>query len=104
MQTIIILLDPKKLENPVTDLSYNVPVEIEKATDNKVYDNGYDYLDNDIMALWLETENAAEWYPKVLELLKERDFCGNDISKTAELYISESECAKLENCRKVYPQ
>ena len=104
MQTIIILLDPKNLENPVTDLSYNVPVEIEKATGNKVYDNGYDYLDNDIMMICLETENAEEWYPKVLKLLKEKDFYGNDLSKTAEIYISEEECADLEECCKVYPE
>ncbi len=104
MQTIIILLDPKKLENPVTDLSYAVPVEIENATGNKVYDNGYDYLDNDIMMICLETENAEEWYPKVLELLKEKNICGNDLSETAEVYISESECADLDECRRVYPE
>ena len=104
MQTIIILLDPRKLENPDTDIFYKVPIEVENATENKVYDNGYDFLDHDRLVIWLETENAEQWYPKVLDILMEKEICGNDLSKTAEIYISEEECAELEKCRKVYPE
>lgn len=104
MQTIIIILDSEKLANPVTDLSYYVPVEVEKATNDKVYDNGFEYFDDDRMGIWLETENAEEYYPAVIKLFKEKELCGNDLSLTAEVYISEEDCAELENCRKVYPE
>ena len=33
-------------------LSKNINVVYYKYTDGAVTDNGYDYLDNDIMALW----------------------------------------------------
>lgn len=103
MQTIIILLDPAKLENADTGLSYVVPVEIEKATGSKVTDNGFDFLDNDRMGIWLAAENAEEYSPAVIKILKENKFCDNDLSLTAEIYISEKDCDELENCRKVYP-
>ncbi len=103
MQTIIIVLDPEKLENPVSDLSYCVPVEMENATDDKVRDNGFEYFDDDRMGIWLETENAEEYYPKVIKVLKDKNICDNDLSLTAEVYISEEDCADLEKCQKVYP-
>ena len=70
MQTIIIMLDPAKLENPDLDLTYEFPVRIEKYTDDTVRDNGYDYVDGDVIALWLETENAVSGAEKVIELIK----------------------------------
>lgn len=103
MQTIIIVLDPENLENPVTDLSYCVPVEMENATNDKVSDNGFEYFDDDRMGIWLETENAEEYYPKVIKVLKDKKICDNDLSLTAEVYISEEECAEVDKCRKVYP-
>lgn len=104
MQTIIIVLDPKKLENPVTDLAYVVPEKMEKATNDKVSDNGFEYFDDDRMGIWLETENAEEFYPKVIEVMKKRKICKNDLSLTAEIYISEEDCAEFEKSRKVYPE
>lgn len=103
MQTIIIVLDPKKLANPVTDLAYAVPVEMEKETDDKVSDNGFEYFDDDRMGIWLETENAEEFYPKVIKVMKNKEICGNDLSLTAEVYISKEDCAEFEKCRRVYP-
>lgn len=103
MQTIIILLDPKKTENADLDLTYALPVRIEGYTDNKVYDNGYDYLENNILGVWLETENAAENVGRVIELIKNERIVGNDLSKSAEIYVSEKECAALGDCKQVYP-
>lgn len=103
MQTIIILLDPSKLKNPDTSLSYLVPAEAEEFTENKVYDNGFEFFDDDIMGIWLETENAEKYYPEIIRLLKEKEFCGNNLSLTAQILISEKECAEREDCRIVYP-
>ena len=103
MQTIIIKLDSRKLENPDLDIIYLLPVRAEEFTDNAVSDNGYDYLDGDVIALWLETENAAENASKVIELIKTESFADNDLSQSAEIYFSEEDCAEIENCERVYP-
>lgn len=104
MQTIIVLLDSEKLKNPDTSLSYAVPAEAERYTDNNAYDNGFEFLDGNIMGIWLETENAEKYYPMIVQLLKEKEFCGNDLSLTAQILISEKECAEIEDCQIVYPE
>lgn len=107
MQTIIILLDPAKLANPDLDLRYKIPDSIEKVTDGRITDNGYDYIDKDsrqdLLAIWLNTENAMEGYPDIVKLFQEKGFLGNDLSKSAEIYISENETEDLENCTLVFP-
>lgn len=103
METIIIKLDSRKLENPDLDIRYLLPDAIEKYTDNKVGDNGYDYITDMELGIWLETEDAKANLSSIIRLLKEKKFCGNDLSGTAEIYISSDEAAELEKCEKVYP-
>ena len=89
MQTIIIRLFPEKLENADLDLRYYIPERIEEITDGMVQDNGYDYLEENTLALWLQTEDAISAYPAIVKLFREESFMGNDLSLSAELYISE---------------
>lgn len=103
MQTIIIKLDSRKLENPVTDIPYELSENLESYSGQKITDNGYDYLsDSHEMGIWLSAENAEESYPAVIDYIKSNRVCGNDLSLSAEIFISENECDDLENCRKVY--
>lgn len=44
-ETIVIVLDPGKLENPDLDLRYDVSARIEAVTDGAVRNGGYDYID-----------------------------------------------------------
>ena len=104
MQTILITLDSTRMDNPDLDIRYILPDCIDEYTDGAVTDNGYDYLDNDIMALWLETEDAAENVGKVIELIESEVILENDLKKAAEVYISEEDCAELGQCKKVYPE
>ncbi len=103
MQTIIIKLDSRKLENPDLDIRYLLPDNLEEYTEQKVMDNGYDYITNDELGIWLSTEDAAVYYPKVIEYIRNHRVCDNDLSHTAEIYISEKDSAELEECQKVYP-
>ena len=108
MQTIIILLDPSKLENPDLDLRYNIPDRIEEISDGRIEDNGYDYIEtggrDDILGIWLRTKSADKSYPVIIKLFQEEKFLGNDLSLSAEIYISGKESEKnLENCTKVFP-
>ena len=110
MQTIIIVLDPGELVNPDLDLRYCVPDRIAELTNDSIRDNGYDYIDTEehkpgpLMGIWLETADAGENWPAVLNILQMEKFRGNDLSKSAKIYISDHEADDIENCVLVYPQ
>ena len=95
MGTIIITLDSKEMKNPDLDILYRLPEKVEKYTKGKVSDNGYDYLSNTLIGIWLEADSAQESYESVIKLIKKKKFCGNDLSKMAKIYISEKDCAEL---------
>lgn len=109
MQTIIILLDPGKLKNPDLDLRYFIPDRMEEITGKAVQDNGYDYVDagegqpGPLLGIWLKTEDAEANWPKIYRLFREEFFLDNDLSLSAEIYLSSEENASLENCTRVYP-
>lgn len=101
MQTIIVELNSKLLDNPSLDVIYQLPTYIEEVTDSKIYDNGYDYLDKQRIALWLACDNAKEDVLTVIDILKSREFCNNDLSKTAKVYWSAEDCAEIENAEQI---
>ena len=103
VQTIIIKLNAGLLENPDTDLRYVLPERIEEFTSHLVSDNGYDYLSSSELGIWLETEHAEEMAQRIAELMQKEKFCQNDLSLSAEIYISSQECAELEHSQKIYP-
>lgn len=104
MQTIIITLDSRKMDNPDLDIRYILPDRIDEYTDGQITDNGFDYITGDIMGIWLETENASENVDKVISLIESEEILDNDLSRAAEVFISEEECAELEQCKRLYPE
>lgn len=104
MQTIIITLDSRKMDNPDLDIRYILPDRIDEYTEGQITDNGFDYITGDIMGIWLETENASENVDKVISLIESEEILDNDLSRAAEVFISEEECAELEQCKRVYPE
>lgn len=101
MQTIIIELNSELLDNPSLDIIYQLPAYIEEVTEDKIYDNGYDYLDEHRIALWLACDNAEEDVKTVINILKSQEFSDNDLSKTAKVYWSTEDCAEIENAEQV---
>ncbi len=110
MQTIMIVLSPEKLENPDLDLRYCIPDRIEEVSDGAIQDNGYDYLDTEdeqsgpLLGIWLETESASKNWPIIKKLFQDEKFKGNDLSKSAEIYISENDTEDLKKCTLVFPE
>lgn len=110
MQTIIVLLNPGKLENPDMDLRYCIPDRIQEVSNSVIQDNGYDYIDTEegqpgpLMGIWLETESASENWTMISKLFQNEKFKGNDLSKSAQIYISENDTDELENCTLVFPK
>ncbi len=105
MAAIVISMDSRKMENPDLDIRYILPDRIEEWSGGAVTDDGYDYVDEDghILAVWLETEDAEGWWPKVVELLKAEQFMDNDLSQSALVLISEGSGADYDQCRQVWP-
>ena len=44
MQTIIIVVDSRKLENPDLDILYKLSDCLDEYSNHRISDNGYDYL------------------------------------------------------------
>ncbi len=106
MAAIVISMDSRKMANPDLDIRYLLPDRIEEWSEGAVTDDGYDYVDEDghILAVWLDTENADDWWPKVVELLKTEQFMDNDLSQSALVLISEESGADISQCRQVWPK
>lgn len=111
MQTIIIVLDPEKLENPDLDLRYCIPDRIEEVSNGAIQDNGYDYIDieerkpgSSLLGIWLKTESASETWPFILKLFQDEKFMENDLSQSVEILISENDTEAVENCMLVFPE
>lgn len=110
MQTIIVLLNPGKLENPDTDLCYCVPERIEEISNGKIQENGYDYMDTEdgqpgpLIGIWLRTESASDNWTIITRLFQEEKFIDNDLSVSAEIYISENDTEEIEKCTLVFPK
>ena len=102
------LLNPGQLQNPDLDLRYLVPDRIEEVSASLIKDNGYDYIDAEagqpgpLLGIWLET--AAHNWPLIADLFQNEQFMGNDLSASAQIYISEKDTDDLENCTLVFPQ
>ena len=68
---------------------------------------GYDYIVREgsgpLLGIWLETVDAAQSWPAIAKLFHEEKFSDNDLSLSAEIYISEKEAADVEDCTLVYP-
>ena len=110
MQTIIVLLNPGMLENADLDLRYRIPDRIEEVSNSLIQSNGYDYIDTEdgepgpLMGIWLETENAHKNWHIVRDLFQREKFIGNDLSLSAQIYISEKDTDDLENCVLVFTE
>lgn len=104
MQTIIITLDSRKLENPDLDILYQLPDILDEYTNHRVFDNGYDYLSETEIGIWLSCEDAKQDVKSVIEYLSNHKVCRNDLIKSTSIYISSKETAELNECQKVHPK
>lgn len=103
MQTIVIVIDSTKMANPDLDIRYILPERIEEYTNKSIKDNGYDYLSDTELGLWLETDDSANNVEKIIQLIKTETFLENDLSNVADIFVSEEESAEIKHCIKVYP-
>ncbi len=56
------------------------------------------------MGIWMKTEDAGGNWPIICKLFQDEKFKGNDLSLSAQIYISENDEDDIENCRMVFPK
>jgi hypothetical protein len=83
MATIAIKLHPEKMSNPDADLRYLIPKRIQEMYNESIIEDGYDYLDDDSMVIYLATDDPDAGVIKVIELLKKEEVLNNKILESA---------------------
>ncbi len=103
METIVVVLNSRIMENPDLDIRYALPELLEAYTQGELCDNGcYDYITSEELGIWLSTKSAKDSYQKVLTFLEEHLIYGNHLIETAKVYISDKASADLGDCTLVY--
>jgi hypothetical protein len=88
MPTIYVRLDPRKLEDPDTDLRYTLPDLIREESCGEVKDDGYDYVGEvPFLLLFLNADNVDRGLTWVLSVLEHDTTLGNDFLKAAVVAV-----------------
>ncbi len=103
MQTIIVTLNIKKLAKIDFGIHDCIVERVSEVSSGTVVDGENGYFSPTGVGVWLAAENAKEGAELLVKLFESEKFCGNDLTKAAEIYISDSEKALLFDCERVYP-
>ncbi|HZS38130.1 MAG TPA: hypothetical protein VFF06_14935 [Polyangia bacterium] len=104
MPTIVIRIDPEKLEDADLDLRYEIPELLTQRSQGLLSDAGYTHeWDSDALLLFLETKDVTGGLPFVIALLENDRLHGNDLAAAAMIASSEREVTDVEQLEVVYP-
>jgi hypothetical protein len=81
--TIIIQLDPAKLDNPDLDIRYVLSDLLVERSNARMKDEGFDYAGegaNSFLLVFLSTDDPDDLVPVVVEVLKSERVLENDLS------------------------
>jgi hypothetical protein len=89
MPSVLIRLDPRRMENPDTDLRYVIPNRLAELSNGILTDSGFDYEEGtDAMLIYLSTENLNAALPFVIELLEKEMIHDNRLADSATVGTS----------------
>jgi hypothetical protein len=89
MPSVLIRLDPGRMENTDTDLRYVVPDRLTEISSGILTDSGYDYEEGtDAMLIYLSTDNLDAALPFVIELLENEMIYENRLADSARVGAS----------------
>lgn len=105
MPSVLIRLDPGRMDNPDTDLRYVIPDRLVETSNGILQANGYDYeVGTQAMLLYLSTGDLAAAVPFVIELLENEVIYGNRLADAARVSTSSDDNAEFDGgSRIVYP-
>jgi hypothetical protein len=104
MPSIVIRLDPEKLQNPNLDLRYDIPDLLAERSAGLIKEDGYDYEPHgDAMQIYLSTSDLNSAVPRVVAFLETEHLYGNHLAHGAQVGISEADGSDAREFRVVYP-
>ncbi|HEY5958419.1 MAG TPA: hypothetical protein VIV60_17770 [Polyangiaceae bacterium] len=104
MPSIVIRLDPEKLQNPDLDLRYLIPDRLAELSGGLVSDDGYDYEpQGNAMQIYLQTQDLALAVPQVVTFLETENMLGNCLARAAEVGTSDKNACDTKEFGIVYP-
>ena len=104
MASIVIRLDPEKLEHSDLDLRYEIPDHLARRSAGLIKDDGYDYESHgNAMQIYLQTPDLGSAVPQVISFLETEPLHGNLLAHAAQVGISESDASATSEFRVVYP-
>jgi hypothetical protein len=88
MPTIYVRLDPRKLDNPDTDLRHALPDLIQEESCGEVKDDGYDYVgDVPYLLLFMKADDIERGLLWVLSVLEHDTTLGNDFLQASVVAV-----------------
>ena len=88
MATILVRLDPRKLQNPDSDIRYVLPDLIAEKSCGVIRDDGYDYVGEvPYLLLFLKTEAIDQGMRWILDTLEHETVMGNDLLPAAVVAV-----------------
>src|SRR5262245_7769319 len=91
MGHIAIRLSPGQMRNPDLDVRYELPELLNKRTDGRIRDDGYDYAsaDGNTLIVYLSCTSPVKEVQEVIKILRDCKVCGNRLLDSAVVGVSE---------------
>jgi len=97
--SIAIKLDPSTMANPDLDIRYKLPELLTQVTSGRVQDDGYDYLDDGTLVVFLSADDPEAEISGIVEALRTQEVCGNAVLECSVIGVS----AGVDLFRVVHP-
>jgi hypothetical protein len=91
--TFVIRLKPGDLPNPDADLRYVIPDLLQTRSAGRVQDNGFDYEDGDVMAIFVSTFDSEWAEPFIRQTLDTEVIYDNELADRYTLSVADNDHA-----------
>jgi hypothetical protein len=82
MHTLVLRVDPGRLDNPDADLRYRLPELLAEESGGVISDDGYDYVgDPPLLVLFLKASKLRPALACVLDVVENTRVLGNDLRR-----------------------
>jgi hypothetical protein len=98
MATVIIRLDPGKLQNPDLDIRYALPDAIVERSNGNIQDDAYDYA-KDVMSIFLIVKDLSTGIPCIVDVIENVEICENILKDRVTVEVQSPDGNKV-----VYPR
>lgn len=104
MYSVIIRIDPSRVQGLDADIRYTIPRQLSEASGGEIEDDGYDYEDGtDAMHIYLSTNTAETAVPIIVNYMQSEVFRGTGLAAAVQVSIANASPSGEDDYRVVYP-